>query len=104
MMSNMVNTSVVNIIYSGQALTHSLRALLNPTQEGVDSMRELQVSYPAFRLKGSAFPRLKVSLLQVVSIMFSLVIWPTGQNGSSEILQLSPNSEDQEADFIKFPL
>lgn len=36
--------------------------------------------------------------------MFSLVIWLTEKNGFSEILQLSPNSEDQKADFYKIVL
>lgn len=70
----MVNRTIENIIYSNQALVQSLRALLNPRQGGVDSMSELQVSYPAFRLKGSAFHRLKVSSLHVVSILFNIFI------------------------------
>lgn len=37
-------------------------------------MSELQISYPAFRLKDSGFHRLKVSLLTVVSILFNIFI------------------------------
>lgn len=97
----MVNTTVVNIIYSSQALIQSLRAVLNPRWGGVDGMSDLQVPYPAFRLKGTAFHTLKVSLPQVISILFKFVTWMTGKNGPSEILQLPPNSEDQETDFYK---
>lgn len=70
-------------------------------------MSELQVSYPAFRLKRSAYHRLKVSLLQVVSVLFNIFIRDLDDRTKwtlRNLLQLSPNSQDQEADLYKIAL
>lgn len=70
-------------------------------------MSELQVSYPAFRLKRSAYHRLKVSLLQVVSVLFNIFIRDLDDRTKwtlRNLLQLSPNSQDEEADLYKIAL
>lgn len=62
MMSNMVNRTVKNIIYSNQALVQSLRALLNPREGGVDSMSETASILPCLQAQKVSISQTKGQL------------------------------------------